>query len=75
MKTATLREAKEQLSECVNKSQKESILITRHGKPAALVIGLEGYDFEDVFTMTNRPFWKMIQARRREKSIPWKRTT
>jgi len=75
MKSTTLREAKAQLSQCVDESQKESVLITRHGKPAALVIGLEGYDFEDVFYMTNRSFWRTIRSRRKQKSIPWKRSS
>lgn len=73
MKTATLREVKEQLSQYVSTAQKETILITRHGKPAALVVGVERHDLEDIFYMTNRPFWNTVRRRRREKGVPWKK--
>ncbi len=73
MKTASLREAKEQLSHFVNKAQKDFLLITKHGKPAVLVRGVEGNDMEDIFYMTNREFWKTIRQRRKQKGIPWKK--
>lgn len=71
MKTKPLREVKQQLSEYVTESQKESILITRHGKPSALIHGVEGHDFEDVIYMTDPVFWRMIHKRRQQKGIPW----
>jgi prevent-host-death family protein len=71
MKTVTLRDAKQQLSEYVSKSQKDKILITKHGKPAAIVWGVEGKDFEDILYMTDPGFWKMIRTRRKSKSVPW----
>ncbi|MBI2339064.1 MAG: type II toxin-antitoxin system Phd/YefM family antitoxin [Deltaproteobacteria bacterium] len=73
MKTGSLREVKEQLSNFIAKSQKEAVLITKHGKPTALVMGIEGHDMEDVFYMTNPQFWKMIKSRREQKSIPWRK--
>lgn len=73
MKTTTLREAKEQLSQFVTAAQTETVLITKHGKPAALVVGVERHDLEDIFYMTNRPFWRNIRRRRCEKGIPWKK--
>lgn len=73
MKTGSLREVKEQLSRFVAKSQKETVLITKHGRPMALVMGIEGHDMEDVFYMTNPQFWKMIQSRRGQKPVPWRK--
>lgn len=73
MKTASLREAKEQLSHFVNQSQKDFFLILKHGKPAALVHGVEGKDMEDIFYMTSRKFWQTIRKRRNQKTIPWKK--
>jgi antitoxin (DNA-binding transcriptional repressor) of toxin-antitoxin stability system len=35
------------------------VLITKHGKPAALIIGVEGEDLEDLLTMANPRFWEM----------------
>lgn len=71
MKSIPLREAKQQLSEYVLEAQKERILITKHGKPAALIWGVAGHDLEDIFYMTNPGFWKMIRRRRNQKGIPW----
>ena len=71
MKSVPLREAKQQLSEYVGKSQQEKILITKHGRPAALIWGVEGHDFEDVLYMTDPVFWKMIRSRRLQKAVPF----
>lgn len=73
MKTIALREVKQQLSACVESAQKDYILITKHGRPAALIKGVEGYDLEDIVLMTNRGFWSMLRRRRAEKAIPWRK--
>ena len=65
MKVVAVREAKASLSEYIDKAQRDRVLITRHGKPAALVIGVEGEDLEDLLTMGNPRFWEMIEDRRR----------
>ena len=41
MKVVSLREAKALLSSFVDKAQTDRVLITRHGRPAALVIGAD----------------------------------
>ena len=66
MKVVAVREAKASLSEYIEESQRDRVLITRHGKPAALVIGVEGEELEDLLTMANPRFWEMIEDRRRE---------
>jgi len=67
MKVVAVREAKASLSEYIEEAQRERVLITKHGKPAALVIGVEGETLEDLLTMGNPRFWEMIEDRRREK--------
>jgi prevent-host-death family protein len=64
MKLIGLKEAKTNLSACVEESQSERILITRRGKPAALVIGVEGHDLEQVLLAGDVGFWKTLQERR-----------
>jgi prevent-host-death family protein len=64
MKVVALREAKATLSSCVEAAQQDRILITRHGKPAALVIGVEGESLEDLLTVANPRFWELIESRR-----------
>ena len=39
MTSVALNEAKDQLSMLLNKASKERILITRHGRPAGILIG------------------------------------
>lgn len=65
MKVVSLREAKALLSSFVDKAQTDRVLITRHGRPAALVIGVQGEELEDLLTMGNPRFWELIEARRR----------
>lgn len=77
MKVAALREAKQQLRGCVVRAQRERVLITKQGRPAALMIGVGGHDLEDVLLMQNPRFWKMIETRRAEPTLSlnevWKR--
>jgi prevent-host-death family protein len=66
MKVIAVREAKASLSKYIDMAQRDRVLITKHGKPAALVIGVEGEDLEDMLTMANPRFWEMIEDRRRK---------
>ncbi|HLG19570.1 MAG TPA: type II toxin-antitoxin system Phd/YefM family antitoxin [Bdellovibrionota bacterium] len=66
MKIIGLGEAKNELSSYVTQSQKDRVLITRHGKPAALMIGVEGEELEDLLIRANPRFWQMIEKRRKE---------
>jgi prevent-host-death family protein len=70
MKVVALGKAKNSLSEYVNQAQHGWVLVTRHGKPAALIIGVEGEDFEDLMTRSDPQFWRMIESRRTESTIP-----
>jgi prevent-host-death family protein len=69
VKVVPIREAKQQLSGCVAKAQRERVLITKRGRPAALMIGVEGHDLEDVLLMQNPRFWEMIEARRAQPTL------
>lgn len=64
MKVLAMRDAKTGLSSTLDEAQRERVLITRNGKPSAIVIGVEGRDFEDVLLMSNPKFWEMIEASR-----------
>lgn len=65
MKVVALGQAKNELSAYVDEAQSDRVLITRHGKPAALMIGVEGQEMEDLLTRLNPRFWEMIEQRRR----------
>jgi prevent-host-death family protein len=70
MKKAALSEVKDDLSKFLRMAEKEEVVITRHGKPAGVLIGFE--DEEDWFDyrLENDPrFLKRVeQARRSVKS-------
>jgi prevent-host-death family protein len=48
MKFVGVREAAASLSGLVEKAQKERVVLTRHGKPVALLTGLEGKDLDQI---------------------------
>jgi prevent-host-death family protein len=68
VKLIGLKEAKAHLSEFVDVAQRDRVLITRRGQPAALVIGVEGQDLEQIILGSSLEFWKMIDQRRNKKS-------
>jgi prevent-host-death family protein len=44
MKTVALNEAKDELSRYLHVAEKEAVVITRHGKPAGVLIGFASED-------------------------------
>jgi antitoxin (DNA-binding transcriptional repressor) of toxin-antitoxin stability system len=69
MKTLKLKEVQARLGAWVDVAQSESVLVTRRGKPAALIIGIEGHDLEDLRLETDPAFWAMIEERRRQTTM------
>ena len=69
MKAISVRNLQQHVRDCVNASQKDRVVITRHGIPAALIIGVEGSDWETLALQTNPSFWRIIEQRRKEKTI------
>ena len=69
MKVVPMHEAKAKLSEYIAASQKDRVLITNHGRPAAIVIGVEGEELEDLMTRANPKFWEMIEGVRKQPTI------
>ncbi len=64
MKTVTNREAQGHLEDVLDSAQEERVVITRNGKPSAIVLGLESYDAEDLALAGSPEFWQMIEQRR-----------
>jgi hypothetical protein len=54
----------------VDDSQQETIVVTRLGKPCAVLHGVED-DLETSELAHSSEFWTMIQQRRSEPTIPW----
>lgn len=69
MKTVTARDLQKKVKECMDTAQEERVVITRRGRPAAVLVGVEGKDWEDVVLQTSPAFWKLIEERRKQPTI------
>ena len=72
MKTVNARDLQKKIKECVDMSQQDQVVITRRGNPAAVMVGVEGKDWEDVVLQTSSTFWKFIEERRKEPTMSMK---
>ena len=65
MKKIALSEIKDDLSRYLRIAEKEEIIITRHGKPAGLLVGFENEDDWFEYRLENDPrFLKRIESAR-----------
>ena len=69
MKTITIRDLQKKLRECVDDAQKDRVVVTRRGKPAAVLVGVEGEDWDTVVLETDPAFWKLVRTRRKQPTI------
>ena len=66
MKKVALSEAKDDLSRILRQAEKEEIIITRHGKPAGILIGFKSEDDWFEYRLQNDPrFLRRVDAARR----------
>ncbi|MBI3781191.1 MAG: type II toxin-antitoxin system Phd/YefM family antitoxin [candidate division NC10 bacterium] len=72
MKTVPVRDLQKKLKQCIKEAQEGRVVITRRGRPAALLVGVEGKDWETLILETDPTFWKLIQERRKEPTISFK---
>ena len=70
MKQVGIRAARADLPRLVKESQKETHVLTHHGRPAALLVGVAGYDYEDLVRMLDPEFWRMLAERRTDPRPP-----
>jgi antitoxin (DNA-binding transcriptional repressor) of toxin-antitoxin stability system len=57
------------LAACIRDAQHERVVITRNGKPVALIVGVEGMDEEQLLLSSSDAFWQFITKRRAQKRI------
>jgi prevent-host-death family protein len=72
MKAVNARDLQKRIKECIDMSQQDQVVITRRGKPAAVMVGVEGKDWEEVVLQTSPTFWKLIEERRKEPTMSMK---
>jgi prevent-host-death family protein len=66
MKKVALSEVKDDLSKFLRLSEKQEIVITRHGKPAGVLIGFSSEDDWFDYRLENDPAFLSRVARARE---------
>lgn len=69
MKTVSVRDLQKSIRECMEMAQAERVVVTKRGRPAAVVIGVEGQDWEQVALRLSPAFWTMVEQRRREPTV------
>ena len=69
MKTISVRDLQKSIKEAVDSAQDDRVVVTRRGQPAAVLLGVEGKDWETVVFETSSEFWKLIQERRAEPTL------
>ena len=69
MKTISVRDLQKKIRSVMETAQEDQVVITRNGKPIAVVLGIQGEDWETVVLETSKSFWKEIGKRRKDKTI------
>lgn len=57
------------LEECVKQAQQDRVVLTRNGKPIAVIVGVKGLDWEQLELGCSDDFWSLIRSRRRQRTI------
>src|SRR5688572_16703158 len=70
MKTIAASEVGTNLEKILGTAQQQRVVLTRGGKPSAILVGIESYDAEDLQLVHSEKFWQMIESRRQGRSIP-----
>ncbi len=60
---------KTDLNSLVRQAQRERLILMRHGKPVALLVGVEGMDEEQLELGSSDKFWRLIEERRTQSTI------
>lgn len=69
MKTISVRDLQKNVKDVVDSAQRDRVVVTRRGSPAAVLLGVEGKDWETVILETSPAFWDLIEARRKEATL------
>ena len=67
MKTIGIEQAN--FDRCLQDAQEERVIITRDGRPIAMIVGLEGSDDESAHEGEANAFWSLIAERRQQPSV------
>ena len=69
MKTISVRDLQKRIRSVMETAQNGQVVITRNGQPIAVVVGVEGANWETLAVEPSRAFWKEIALRRDQETI------
>ena len=69
MKTISVRDLQKNIKDVVDSAQRDRVVVTRRGAPAAVLLGVQGKDWETVILETSPAFWELIETRRKQPTI------
>jgi prevent-host-death family protein len=67
MKVIGMHEA--DFAQCVKEAQHQRVVLTRNGKPVAVLVGVKGMDLEQIELGHSDEFWELIRKRRKQKTV------
>jgi len=70
VKTVKVRELQRGLRTHLASAQEDGVVVTRHGRPVAVILGVEHLDWEDIVLATDPEFWRTIERRRQQPTVP-----
>ncbi|HEX9641819.1 MAG TPA: type II toxin-antitoxin system prevent-host-death family antitoxin [Candidatus Krumholzibacteria bacterium] len=64
MKIIGMRKLSEEPASCIDESQHDRVIITRHGKAVAVLTGVEGLDLEEVLVASDPDIAERFESAR-----------
>ena len=65
----TIGVEKTTLDVCIENARSERVVVTRNGKPVALIVGVEGMDEDQLRLSSDGRFWNFISDRRKQRTV------
>jgi hypothetical protein len=69
MTTISTRDLQKNIRRCLRKSQNDRVVVTQYGKPTAVIVGVNGLEWENVILDTDPAFWRLIHTRRKQPTL------
>src|SRR6266849_2103438 len=66
MKIVAIEDAK--LETCIKDAQRQRVVITRKGKPVAMIVSVNGMDLEQLELSSSDKFWRLVRKWRKQKT-------
>ena len=69
MKTMTVSEARNRFTRTLEAAKDDLVIVTRNGKPVAVIQAIDDDDIEDLLLERSERFWEMIARARKGRAV------